>query len=100
MKYLLLLSVILSPLFINHPVEAQRVTSPTFFCVGTNPQAPCATVVPSHVVSISPAVSLSTPTITVNPSTVATQMPSTTSPLPTTPCLTTQAQNIHAFGVN
>jgi ricin-type beta-trefoil lectin protein len=89
-KILLILSIVF-PLFAYNiaAVNAQQTVSPAttptvFFCVGDNPQPPCATVAPTEGTTSAPTTGVS-----VNP--VSGQPSPSTSPEPTTnPCSTSQ----------
>ncbi len=95
MKYLLLLSFVLFLLFVVHPANAQPPiisASPTiFYCVGNNPQPPCATIAPTQAIvnnslsaSQAPGTTgtVSSVSGTVSPSLSSSVPPTETSPNP------------------
>src|SRR5580704_12364652 len=81
MKYLLpiLLIAFSFSLSYTNSAFAQATISPTFFCVGNNPQPPCVTVAPSTTI-ITPTVFLNSPSVSPSPS--GSQTNPSTSPNP------------------
>ena len=84
MKYLLIALLILFAVFEPKHATAQ-VTPTVFFCVGNNPQPPCATIppspsqtLPSGVSAVSPTILLASPAVQTSPSPSQTQNPSPT----------------------
>src|SRR5215469_5535975 len=103
MKYLLLIILIFISLFSSYPVYAQTI-SPVFYCIGSNPQPPCITRVPSPsqgAVSITPTLFITSPSPSILPSVSPSVSPSTspsTSPSPspsTAPCQNTSITSVN-----